>query len=136
MERVVIAAALALVVVVVALIASRRRSDAPTQPTWTVPTQLDRKDFTRPDAPWLVVVFTSATCAGCHEVVDAASPLDDAAVTVQEVEVVAGRALHERYSIDAVPTLVVADADGVVRESYVGPVSSAELRARLAELRG
>ena len=104
--------------------------------TWTVPTQLDRKDFTRPDAPWLVVVFTSATCAGCHEVVDAASPLDDAAVAVQEVEVVAGRALHERYSIDAVPTLVVADADGVVRESYVGPVSSAELRARLAELRG
>ncbi len=34
----------------VALIARRRRSDPPTQPGRTVPAQLDRADFTRPDA--------------------------------------------------------------------------------------
>jgi hypothetical protein len=135
-ERAVIAAALVVVVAVVALIASRRRADAPTQPTWTVPTLLDRADFARPDVPWLVVVFSSATCAGCHEVVDAARPLESDAVAVEEVESAARRELHERYSIDAVPTLVVADTEGVVRESWVGPVSAAELRDRLAELRG
>jgi len=135
-ERVAIAAALILVVVVVAVVVSRRRSDAPTQPTWTVPSVLDRADFARPDAPWLVVVFSSATCAGCHEVVDAARPLASDAVAVDEIEVTSRRDLHERYGIDAVPTLVVADAEGVVQESYVGPVGATELWARIAELRG
>ena len=135
-DRIALAAALAVVVALVAVVASRRRADAPTQPTWTVPALLDRADFARPDAPWLVVVFSSATCAGCHEVADAARPLESDAVAVEEVEVGEHRDLHERYSIDAVPTLVVVDAGGVVRESYVGPVSATELWARVAELRG
>jgi len=136
MDRVVVAAVLIAVVAVVAVVVSRRRTDAPTQPKWRVPTQLDRADFARPTAPWLVVVFTSATCAGCHEVVDAAEPLAGDAVAVDAVEVTARRDLHERYSIDAVPTLVVADAEGTVVASYVGPVSAAELSTRVDELRG
>ena len=53
---------------VVALILQRRRPDSPTQPTaYPVPTQLDRADFTRPDAPWLVVLFSSETCGGCAQ---------------------------------------------------------------------
>ncbi len=136
MERLLIAAALVLVAVVVAVVASRRRADAPTQPTWTVPTLIDRADFARPDAPWLVAVFSSATCAGCHDVVAAAEPLASDAVVVDEVELIARRDLHERYSIDAVPTLVIVDAEGVVRDSYVGPVGATELWARVAELRG
>ena len=136
MDRLLIAVALVVVAGVVAFVASRRRPDAPTQPTWTVPTMLDRADFARPDAPWLVAVFSSATCAGCHDVVAAAEPLSSDAVVVDEVELGARRELHQRYSIDAVPTLVIVDADGVVRDSYVGPVGATELWARVAELRG
>ena len=136
MDRLVVAAALVVVVGIVAFVVSRRRSDTPTQPTWTVPTTLDRADFTRPDAPWLVVVFSSATCAGCHEVVKAAEPLASDAVAVDEVELGERRDLHQRYSVDAVPMLLIADAGGVVRESYVGPVGATELWARVAELRG
>ena len=40
-----------------------RRTAAPASNTHRVPSVLDRRDFARPDAPWLVAVFTSSTCA-------------------------------------------------------------------------
>ena len=58
MIRLVIAVVLVGVAIAVALIIERRRPAPPTQPTWAVPSQLDRDDFDRPDAPWLIVVFT------------------------------------------------------------------------------
>ena len=39
------------------------------------------------------------------------------------------------HTITAVPTLVVADADGVVRASFLGPVTATDLWAAVAELR-
>jgi hypothetical protein len=134
--RVVITLVLVVGAVVVALVLQRRRPDAPTQPTsWTVPAQLDRADFDRPDAPWLVVVFTSATCDSCAGVRDKVALLESAEVATHEVEAVADKPLHDRYGIDAVPTLVVADAEGVVRASFVGPVTATDLWATVAELR-
>jgi hypothetical protein len=56
-------------------------------------------------------------------------------VAVQEAEVTRDADLHERYRIDAVPTLVIADAAGVVRGSFVGPVTATDLWATVAELR-
>ena len=56
-------------------------------------------------------------------------------VAVQDVEYTALRRLHERYGIDAVPMVVVADADGVVRASFVGPMSATDLWAAVAEVR-
>ncbi len=135
MERLVLVAALVVVAGVVAVFFSRRRPDAPTQPDWTVPSVVDRADFGRPDAPWLVAVFTSATCATCHGVYEAAQPLDSPAVAVVEIEHDARRDLHDRYGIDAVPTLVIADDQGVVHGSYVGPVTATELWAKVAEIR-
>jgi hypothetical protein len=135
-ERLIIAAAIVVVAVVVALVVRRRRRpDAPTQVSRTVPTQLDRADFDRPDAAWLVVVFTSATCDTCAGVVAAARPLAGADVGVVDVEYQTQRSTHERYHIDAVPMVVFADAGGAVRASRLGPVSAAELSAVLAELR-
>ena len=74
-------------------VARRRRPDAPTQPARSVPTQLDRADFARPDAPWLVAVFTSATCHTCADVVAKAEVLasDDVAVDRRRVAGAAGR---------------------------------------------
>ena len=137
MTRLALAVALALLAVAVAAVLRRRqRGDPPTQPRqWAVPAQLDRADFARPEAPWLVAVFTSATCATCAGVRDKARVLACPEVAVEEVEVGARRQLHQRYRIEAVPTTVVADAAGVVRASFLGPVTATDLWAAVAEVR-
>lgn len=135
MERYLIAAALIAVAVAVAAVLQRRRPDAPTQSSWTVPAQLDRHDFQRPEAAWLAVAFTSATCDTCAGVAEKVAVLASDAVAVQEIEAVRDTHLHDRYGIDAVPTLVIADADGVVRASFVGPVTATDLWATMADLR-
>jgi hypothetical protein len=43
--------------------------------------------------------------------------------------------LHERYHIEAVPTLVIADREGVVRASFMGPMTATDLWAACAEAR-
>ena len=134
-ERLVVAAVLVALAVVVAVVLDRRRPDAPTQARWAVPTQLDRADFAGADVPWLVAVFTSATCDSCAGVVARALPLESSEVAVQEVEVTSAPDLHRRYGIDAVPCLVVADAEGVVRASFVGPPTATDLWAAVADLR-
>jgi hypothetical protein len=136
MDRVVIAAAIVALAVAVALVVKRRRRpDAPTQVTRAVPSQLDRGDFDRPDADWLVVVFTSATCDTCAGVVAAARPLAADDVAVVEVEYQTQRPVHARYDVEAVPMVVVADRDGVVRASRLGPVGLDELAAALSAAR-
>jgi hypothetical protein len=135
MERLVIALALVVVAVAAAAIVDRRRTDAPTQSTWTVPAQLDRSEFLRPEAPWLVVVFSSATCDSCRDTVAKAEVLAGNEVAVEEVEVGASPERHRRYGIDAVPVVVIADAEGVVRSSFVGPPTATDLWAALATAR-
>ena len=132
-----VAVPVVIVACVIAVVLQRRsQPDAPTQPReYAVPSQLDRDDFERPDAPWLVVVFTSGTCLSCAGTMERALPLASDAVAVQEVEFVENKALHERYAIDAVPMLLVADDEGVVRASFIGTPTAADLWAALAELR-
>lgn len=129
--------AVAVAIVVAALVSWRRRSttSAPTQPRGAVPAQLDRADFVASKAPWLVVTFTSSTCETCADVARKAAVLASREVAVQEVEYLRDRALHDRYRIDAVPTLVIADANGVVRYGHLGPVSATDLWAAMARCR-
>jgi hypothetical protein len=135
-ERALIALALAgAALLVAAVVARRQRPDAPVRTGYAVPAQLDRADFARPDAPWLVAVFTSATCGTCAGVWDRAQPLASEAVAVTELELTTARALHDRYGIEAVPTTVVADRDGVVQASFLGPVTATDLWAAVAEAR-
>ena len=56
-------------------------------------------------------------------------------VAVVDVEYSASPALHRKYHIDAVPIVVVADSRGVVRASFVGPMSATDLWAAVAEAR-
>lgn len=135
MERFLLAAAVVALSAAVAVALERRRPEPPTQGAWTVPAQLDRADFARPDAPWLVAVFTSATCDSCAQALQRALVLDGAAVAVEEAEVTARPDLHHRYHIEAVPIIVVADADGVVRTSFTGPPSATDLWAAVAGVR-
>jgi hypothetical protein len=136
MERVVLAVVLAGVALVAAAVLQRRqRPDAPVRTGYAVPAQVDRGDFARPDAAWLVAVFTSATCTTCRGVWERAQPLASDAVVVQEIEHQADRALHDRYGIEAVPTTLVVDAEGVVAASFLGPVTATDLWAAVAEAR-
>jgi hypothetical protein len=136
MDRVIVALVIVVAVAVVAVVVRRRRvPDAPTQRRFSAPEQLDRNDFDRPDAPWLVAVFSSATCDVCAQVVAKAQVLECADVAVVEVEFGANRSLHERYSIDAVPTVVIADAQGVAAATFLGPMTATDLWAAVAEAR-
>jgi hypothetical protein len=100
-----------------------------------VPGQLDRADFARPEAPFLVAVFTSATCQSCAAVAGKAAVLASSQVAVDVLEASERRALHQKYAINAVPLVVVADAAGVVGASFIGPASATDLWAAVAELR-
>jgi hypothetical protein len=136
-ERVLLVVVLAAAAVVVATVVQRRRAPAaaPSRTGYDVPERLDRADFARPDADWLVAVFTSATCTTCAGVWDKARLLDSDAVAAEELEVTARRELHRKYRIEAVPATLVVDADGLVQASFVGPVTATDLWAALAELR-
>ncbi len=139
-----VAAALIVVVGAAAFVLQRhRRVDPPTQTKYSAPLLLDRNDFrdAQQDAranagrDWLVVTFTSATCESCADVKRKAAVLASSEVTVFDAEFSTHRALHMRYRIDAVPTVVIADCDGVVRASFLGPVSATDLWAAYAEAR-
>jgi hypothetical protein len=134
LTRVLLAVAIVAVAAVVAeVVRRRRRSDPPTQARRQLPTQLDRSDFE--GSGWLVAVFTSDTCSTCADVVRKADVLRSDEVTVQTASFQERRDLHERYAIDAVPCLVIADPAGVVHAGFVGPVTATDLWAAVADAR-
>ncbi len=135
MDRLLVLVVVAAAAAALAYLVQRRRPDAPIRTGWMVPEQLDRRDFARPDAPWLVAVFTSASCDSCAAVVDVAGPLASGAVAVDVVEVGERHEVHDRYAVDAVPMVLLVDALGVVRDHHLGPVSATHLWGSLAELR-
>lgn len=136
MTRLLIALVIIAVAAGVAFVVQRRREpDAPTQRRYSVPEQLDRNDFSRPEAPWLVAVFTSDTCDKCADVASKAAVLESKEVAVANLDFVRDRVLHDRYKIDAVPTLVIVDSEGVTKRSFLGPMSATDLWAAVAEAR-
>ncbi|MCU1371038.1 MAG: hypothetical protein JWO77_2232 [Ilumatobacteraceae bacterium] len=121
---------------VVAWYLQRRTAPDPQRgSSWTIPELVNRDDFARPDAPWLVVLFSSATCLACQGTAAKARLLESDAVAFEEVDHVDRKDLHERYGIDAVPLLLLVDTIGSVRRSFVGEPTATDLWAALAELR-
>lgn len=119
--------------VVIALLLERRKPAPPTRDAYPVPAQLDRRDFPRPDAPWLLVLFSSSTCDSCGPMATRVLGLESEAVATVEVEARADKDLHRRYRVEGVPLVVLADGDGVVRAGFVGSVDSWELEAALTD---
>jgi hypothetical protein len=132
--RLVILVVLAGIAVAVALVLQRRRPDPPSAPSYRAPSQLDRDDFAQPDAPFLAVVFASATCNTCPEVWAMVEPFGGDRLAVQRIDVQDRSELHRRYRIDGVPTTVLADADGVVSATFFGPIPPEDLAAAVDEL--
>ncbi len=119
----------------VAALMSRGRNAAPAGNTHTIPRQLNRHDFDGATRPWLVAVFTAATCDTCAGVMERARHLASSQVSVQELEHGAEAALHQRYGVDSVPMVLIADDTGAVQRAFLGPVTATDLWASLAELR-
>ena len=135
MTRLVIVGAVVVVALLINLWQRKRRVDAPTQGAGEVPSQVDRADFVRPEAPWLVLAVTSATCQTCSDIERKVRVLETNNVAIQILEYTAERVLHARYKIDAVPTVLMADPNGVVQANFLGPVSATDLWAALARVR-
>jgi hypothetical protein len=138
--------AVAVISVALAVVVVLRRRQAVATPMvehrqgWTVPTAIDRRDLAGADTPrepaeWAVIVFTSATCEVCHDVVTKAQVLASPHVDVIELEAKRDRDLHTKYGIDAVPLLLMCDETGAVRHGQHGPVTATDLWATLADLR-
>ena len=80
-------------------------------------------------------MFTSDTCSTCADVVAKAAVVRSDEVTVTTVSFQGRPDLHQRYDVDAVPCLVIADGDGVVHGGFLGPVTATDLWAAVAEAR-
>lgn len=132
-SRLLVALVVIAVAIVVARLLERRRPAPPTRDAYPVPAQLDRQDFPRPDAPWLFVLFSSRTCDSCGPMVSRVCSLESETVATVQVEAKADKALHDRYRIEGVPMVVLADAHGVVRAGFVGAVDAWELEDALAK---
>ena len=134
MTSVLIAVVLGAVALGVAWTINRKKPRTSAVVDHHVPTHVDRADFAHPEAPVLVVVFTSATCATCAAMLSTAGQVATDAVVVQEAEATARADVHERYQIDAVPIAVVVDREGVVRASFAGSMSAADLSAAIDQV--
>ena len=131
MDRLLVLAVVAALAGLLARLLQRWRPGGPVATGWSVPGHLDRADFAKPDVPWLVAVFSSTDCPTCASVIIEAYSLASAQVVIQEVPAESASELHDRYQVDVVPMLVVADGDGLVRAHHLGPSAPGELRAVL-----
>jgi hypothetical protein len=113
----------------------RRVPEGPPRDAYPVPRQVARRDFARPEAPWLVAYFSSETCASCQGLGPKVAVLESSDVATCELSFETRRDLHERYRIDAIPMILVVDAEGVVRRAFVGATTATDLWASLAEAR-
>ena len=133
--RLAVAVGMLAVVALAAWRLRRRPPDAPPRDAYPVPRQLDRGDFPRRDAPWLVAYFSSATCDACRGLGPKVALLDGPVVAVIECSFETHRDLHDRYDIAAIPMVLVADHQGVVRKAFVGATTATDLWAAVAEVR-
>ena len=86
-------------------------------------------------ASWLVAYFSSETCGSCQGLGPKVAVLECAAVATVECSFEQRRELHERYNIEAIPMILIADAHGVVQRAFVGATTATDLWAGLAEVR-
>jgi hypothetical protein len=113
----------------------RRAPEGPPRDAYPVPRQLARADFARPDAPWLVAYFSSATCSSCAGLGPKVAAVESREVATCELPFETRRDVHERYRIEAIPMVLVVDAAGVVRRAFVGATTATDLWAAVAEAR-
>lgn len=135
-QLVVVGVIVVVAVAVASVIERRGRARRPAPTGAVVPPQIDRGDFARPDAPWLVLLFSSDACESCAAMAARLAPLASETTAVDEAEYRTRPDLHAKYAIAAVPVVGVYDADGVARATFVGPTPAETIWHAVADLRG
>ena len=135
MIRLLIVVAVLVIAVALNKVLSKRMIQTPTQANPSMPTQVDRNDFSESNKEWLVLAFTSSTCTTCSDIERKAVVLRSRSVAVEICEFTSHREMHKKYAIDAVPTLLIADGQGVVHKGFLGPASATDIWAALARVR-
>ena len=115
----------------------RRPPDAPPRDVYPVPAPARPRPTSRaPDSPVAGrAVLVDRVRLVPHACRRSSHALESTDVATCEIEAAARGDLHRRYEIAAIPTTVVADADGVVRRAFVGAFTATDLWAAVAELR-
>jgi len=126
-ERLLILVGLTVLAIVIAAVLQRRRPDPPSAPSYRAPTQLDRADFASDQSLNLVVLFASKTCNTCPVAWEVIESADLGDICRERVDVEDNPALHKRYKIDGVPTTLVVGTDGVVYQTFFGPITGDQL---------
>jgi hypothetical protein len=122
----------------VTFIARRKREEPIRETHYDAPSKIERNDFPDLDAPTLVAIFTSQACDSCSGVWSKVSVLQSREVDVINIvfEDEVGKKLHKKYDIEAVPTVVICDENGVTQKAYLGSVTATDLWAGVAGVRG
>lgn len=100
---------------------------------WAAPTLLARSDFPHPETPWLLAVFVADNCRSCDKVQSQLLRFQGDHTAVVEIS---QPELLDRYGVDAVPTVVLADAVGKVSFSHTGPLNRTSLASIASALSG
>jgi hypothetical protein len=74
-------------------------------------------------------------CDSCQGLGPKVAILESPDVSACELDAIARRDLHERYEISAIPMILIADREGVVRRAFLGSTTATDLWAAVAELR-
>lgn len=131
--------ALVVLVVIGLLLGVARKNKAQTQVTsFDLPTQIDIEDFTNSNALVHVCMFSSEHCDGCETVWAKAEVLKSDKVEVVKISYQDehGRKLHDKYQIEAVPSVLVCDENGKTLKAFLGNVTATDLWAAVAQARG
>lgn len=96
-----------------------------------VPVRLEPADLGLSPSEWTLVVFTDSECASCASTVAAAREMTAGRVALVEVDYRVRSDLHEKYRVDAVPTLLLVGDDGIVDSWFVGPPADEDLAEML-----
>lgn len=131
--------ALVVLVVIGLLLGVARKNKAQTQVTsFDLPSEIDPQDFANKKAEVHVWMFSSEHCDGCESVWNKAEVLKSDKVEVAKISYqdAQGRKLHDKYQIEAVPSVVVCDDKGKTLKAFLGNVTATDLWAAVAEARG
>ena len=131
MTRLIVLLVLTAAAIGVAYLLQRRRPEPPTAPSYRSPTQVDRADFNAPAETVLIAVFASTSCNSCPAAWEVVQAHARPQVSVERIDLEDDPVRHQRYKIDGVPTTLVIDPDGVVRQAFFGVVDPVALAAAL-----
>lgn len=122
-----------LIALTVSALASRSAAQAPSDAEHHIPEHLDAPDFHNTSADRMLVVFSSRECNTCATVVENVSQMGRPGLLIDVVEIENRPALHSKYGIDAVPTILLAEPTGQVIKSFLGPASGELIERAMTE---